>query len=142
MGLPLIVFAAGIASMLGYTFFTILLPMMREVRPDSMLNDLYLGLHIAWVVFLLFSFLFNYAMCVMVRPEGPHKQRVLRELAAATGFDYPETPVEVALFRNDYEDKIILTKLKGVIFIILENLPNSDIFIILENLPNDAVFII
>ena len=63
--------------------------------------------HCVTVVFLLVNILFNYAMCVMTRNDGPAYDRVVRELATVTGFVFPETPAQTLEYRRDFEDRMV-----------------------------------
>lgn len=45
-------------------------------------------------------------MCVSTRNAGENHERVLRELASATGYNYPETETEIENSRREYEEKI------------------------------------
>ncbi|KAL7576105.1 hypothetical protein ACA910_000884 [Epithemia clementina (nom. ined.)] len=108
LGPVLILLALGITTMLSYTFFDILVPMMLEKHEQSSFQWTWVGLHCTWVLFLLVNILFNYFMCVMTRNSGPKYDQVVRELADATGFVFPETPAEVEEYRLEYEDKMTL----------------------------------
>jgi len=49
-------------------------------------------LHESYVLFIIFNILFNYFACVTTRNfPGTKYENVVRELADATGFDYPDT---------------------------------------------------
>jgi palmitoyltransferase len=108
IGPLLILLALFIISLLTYTFFTILLPMLRLKHADSSLSNVYLGLHCTWVVFLVVNILFNYALCVITQNKGSNYDKLVRELAEATDFPFPETPEELARYRRDYEDRMVL----------------------------------
>lgn len=108
IGPALICFASAIIYGLANTFFTIILPMIQFQYQDSNSGKYFVGAHILWVVFILTNVIFNYLSCVATRNYGPEYQKVVRELAQATGFSYPETPAEVEHFRQDFEDKMLL----------------------------------
>jgi hypothetical protein len=108
LGPILICFALVIASGLSYTFFAILLPMLKRAWSESPYYYGVLGLHIGYVIFILINVLYNYFLCVITPNKGEAYERVVRELADATGFDYPEFPDEVKQFKRDYEDRMIL----------------------------------
>jgi hypothetical protein len=116
IGPLLICFASVIIYGLAHTFFTIILPMLRlqyegedSSAGYSNINTFFMGAHISWVVFLLTNVTFNYLSCVVTRNYGgPEFQKVVRELALATGFCYPETPLQVENFRQDFEQKMLL----------------------------------
>ena len=108
LGPVLIMLALGITTMLSYTFFDILVPMMLEKHQDWNFKWSWIGVHGTWVVFLLINILFNYFMCVVTRNSGPKYDRVVREMAAVTGFRFPETQAEVDEYRLEYEDRMSL----------------------------------
>jgi hypothetical protein len=108
IGPLLIILALGITALLSYVFFCTILPMLKLKHADSSFGNLYLGLHCGSVIFLLVNVLFNYALCVMTRSKGPHYDKLVRELAEATDFSFPETPEAVAQYRRDYEDRMVL----------------------------------
>jgi palmitoyltransferase len=108
LGPVLIVLALSIIGLLTYTFFHILLPMLDLKYKDASYRVVILGLHCLWVIFVVASILFNYFMCVTTRNVGPHYDKLVRELAEATDFSYPETPEAIALYRRDFEDRMVL----------------------------------
>jgi DHHC palmitoyltransferase len=108
LGPLLIAFASVIISGLSWTFFTILVPMMQREYEHSSYGTLVLSVHIGFVLFILVEIVFNYFMCVMTRNKGPAYDRVVRELAEVTGFDFPETPQDVQRFRRDFNDKMMI----------------------------------
>lgn len=108
IGPILICFALVIATGLSYTFFAVMLPMLQRAWSTSPYQHVVLGLHISYVIFILINVMYNYFMCVITPNKGNAYERVVRELADATGFDYPEYPEEVAQCRRDYEDRMIL----------------------------------
>jgi len=108
IGPLLILFALGITYVLSYTFFTVLFPMLQLKYAELSFKNLYLGLHCTWVVFLLVNVLFNYFFCVVTRNSGPNYDKVVREIAQATNFCYPETPAQVVAYRREYEDRMVL----------------------------------
>ena len=110
MGPVLICLALGITSMLTYAFFTIILPMMWEKHDasHSTMGWLIIVSHVSFVIFIVENVLFNYALCVATRHKGPNYDQVVRELAAATQFVFPETPEQVAMYKREYEDRMVL----------------------------------
>jgi palmitoyltransferase len=108
IGPLLIILALSIVGLLTYVFFFTLVPMMQLKHAESSFGNLYLGLHCTWVIFLLVNILFNYFLCVTTRHKGPSYDKVVRELADATDFIFPETPEAVTQYRRDYEDRMIL----------------------------------
>jgi hypothetical protein len=108
IGPLLIILALGIIGLLSHVFFFIVLPMLQLKHAESSFRNLYLGLHCTLVIFLLVNILFNYFLCVTTRNKGTNYDKVVRELASATDFSFPETPEAVAQYLRDYEDRMIL----------------------------------
>eukprot|EP00977_Amphora_coffeiformis_P012675 scaffold3195_cov162-Amphora_coffeaeformis.AAC.16 len=110
LGPFLICLALAIVGLLSYTFFHVLVPMMLEKHADksASLRLAVVSLHGAVVNFLVFNILFNYAMCVVTKNDGPVYDRIVRELAAVTGFVFPETPAQTLEYRRDFEDRMVL----------------------------------
>jgi hypothetical protein len=116
LGPMLIVFASVIIGALTHTFFTIILPLLNHLYHDWPVpgggswyaHHVIISLHIGMVLFLLTNIIFNYFMCVTTRNKGPAYDQVVRELAVATNFVYPESPAALEQFRRDYEDRMIL----------------------------------
>lgn len=109
LGPFLILLALSITALLSYTFFHILVPMMMEkhAAKSTSWQVFVVAAHCVMVVFLLVNILFNYAMCVMTRNDGPAYDRVVRELATVTGFVFPETPAQTLEYRRDFEDRMV-----------------------------------
>lgn len=109
LGPFLIALALAIAGMLSYTFFVVILPMIQEkYAQQGSLRLAMVTLHCTIVIFFLVNILFNYAMCVLTKNAGPTYDRVVRELASVTEFTFPETPAQVAGYRRDFEDRMVL----------------------------------
>jgi hypothetical protein len=108
LGPILICFASAIIGGLSWTFFTIIVPMMQRDLVESPYRLLIIGSHCTFVMFLLVEIVFNYFMCVMTPNKGPTYDNVVRDLAEVTHFTYPETPQDVAAFRRDFNDKMML----------------------------------
>mmetsp|Transcript_29890 Transcript_29890/g.87253 ORF Transcript_29890/g.87253 Transcript_29890/m.87253 type:complete len:515 (+) Transcript_29890:165-1709(+) len=121
LGPILIGLASAIIFGLTHTFFYVMLPMLASpVDPQLAKEAAEMGLetipvaytraiymHIAFVFFLLVNVLHNYVLCVTTRNNGPAFDRVVRELAEATEFVYPETEEEKVESRRAYEQKMI-----------------------------------
>ena len=58
------------------------------------------------VTFFLYNILYNYYMCVTTSNSGPNYNIVVREIAKATNFAYPETNEELIQCKKDQEKKI------------------------------------
>jgi palmitoyltransferase len=108
IGPILICFAMVIAGCLTYTFFYVMLPMIKKSWNESPYWPLVMSMHVSYVLFILTNVMFNYFLCVMTSNKGLVYERVVREIADATGFPYPETPEEVAQCKQDFEDRMIL----------------------------------
>ena len=107
LGPFLILFASVIISGLSYTYFYILLTMIKRANAEApaIYNNPYL--HTVYVCFILTNVIFNYIACVTTSNKGQKYERVVRELADATDFVYPETQDETRQAKRDFEDKII-----------------------------------
>ena len=121
LGPILICLASAIIFGLTHTFFYVMLPMLASpVDPQIAKEAAKKGLdiipvvytktifmHIAFVFFLLVNVLHNYVLCVTTRNNGPAFDRVVRELAEATDYLYPETEEEMVESKRAYEQKMI-----------------------------------
>ena len=105
LGPLMVVLALGIIGLLSYAFFAIVLPMLAGSEGIFGFKGL---MHIAIVAFILANVLFNYYKCLTVKNENQSAeyQEVVRELALATGVQYPESEKEMETFRLDFEKKI------------------------------------
>jgi palmitoyltransferase len=108
IGPLLIMLALSITSLLTFSFFTVLLPMMIDKHGGSPLGHVKISLHICWVVFVVTNVLYNYFYAVTTRNNGKEYDRVVRELAQATEFCYPETPAQVEGYKREFEDRMVL----------------------------------
>jgi len=102
---PILIFLALVMiSCLSYTFFTILLPMMTPGGKYSMKAII----HEVFFFTNLYNVLFNYYMCVTtINYPGKHYEIVVRELANATRFEYPETIKEKQAWRMKYREMVV-----------------------------------
>ena len=101
----MVVLALGIIGLLSYAFFTIVLPMLAG--PEGIFG--FKGMmHISIVAFILVNVLFNYYKCLTVKNDhqSAEYQEVVRELALATGVQYPESKNEMEAFRLEIEKKL------------------------------------
>jgi len=98
LGPFLILLASGIIVFMTYAYFTVLLPMLESHI------SLKWVLHVSYVVFILMNIIFNYALCVFTSNKGEQYNRVVRELAIASDFEYPE--VRDNLCMQKFEDTI------------------------------------
>jgi len=114
LGPMLICFASAIICGLSWLFFTIYLPMMRfdlsQKDASPLRQFVEIGGNVAFVIFILIEIIFNYFMCVTTRNAGPSSSYdiVVREMAESTNLEYPKTPQEVAQFRRDFNDKMMI----------------------------------
>ena len=81
---------------------------MALVEASPLRKFLEIGGNVTFVVFILIEIIFNYFMCVTTRNNGPSYDKVVRELAESTNFDYPTSPQNLARFRHDFNDKMML----------------------------------
>ena len=81
---------------------------MALVEASPIRKFLEIGGNVTFVVFILIEIIFNYFMCVTTRNNGPSYDKVVRELAESTNFDYPTSPQNLARFRHDFNDKMML----------------------------------
>ena len=121
LGPILILLASAIIFGLTHTFFYVMLPMLAspvdpqiakeaaakglEEMPVVYTTGIYM--HMVFVFFLLVNVLHNYVLCVTTRNNGPAFDRVVRELAEVTDFQYPETEEERVESKRAYEQKMI-----------------------------------
>ena len=105
LGPLMVVLALAIIGLLSYVFFAIVLPMLAESGGIFGFKGL---LHISIVIFILINVLFNYYKCLVVKNDHRSTQYrvVVRELALATGVQYPESKEEMEIFRLNYEKKM------------------------------------
>jgi palmitoyltransferase len=68
-------------------------------------------LHTTLVTFFLLNIMYNYYKCVTTSNTGPSYEIVVRELATATGFNYPETEEEMGICKSEL-DKSIFVRLE------------------------------
>jgi len=114
LGPVLICFASTIIIGLSWVFFSIYLPMMQfaldHQEASSLRRFVEIGGNVFFVVAILIEIIFNYFMCVTTRNAGHSSSydKVVRELAESTGFEYPSTPQEVAQFRRRFSAKMML----------------------------------
>eukprot|EP00978_Attheya_sp_CCMP212_P036815 scaffold169621_cov46-Attheya_sp.AAC.2 len=105
LGPVLVVVALAIISFLSHTFFTVLWPML--MTPYGNVRSIPGVLHASFVIFVVGNILHNYYKCVTTSNKGPKYDAVVRELAEATNFVYPENPDELQNARSEYEFKIM-----------------------------------
>ena len=109
LGPVLICLASAIIGLLVYTYFTIIKGMLELHYNDIWYGTYIIHGHTSMVLFLLVNVVTNYALCVATSNiKGKSYDMVMREMASATGFHFPETPAQVDQFRQDYEDRMIL----------------------------------
>lgn len=109
LGPVLICLASGIISLLVYTYFTVVKDMLWLYYAGVWYGPYIIHTHTTCVIYLLISVSYNYALCVCTSNiNGKSYNKVMREMAMATGFVFPESPAEVEQFRKDYEDRMVL----------------------------------
>ena len=109
LGPFLICLASAIIGLLVYTYFAIMQDMLKLYYRDDWYGTYIIHGHTTMVLFLLVNVVTNYALCVATsNTKGKSYDQVMREMALATGFHFPESPEQVDQFRKDYEDRMIL----------------------------------
>jgi hypothetical protein len=98
----LLCLALGIVSGLCFEFWTLILPLICPVP-----YTVGWFLNVGTVAFLLINVLFNYFKCVTTSHHGRSYDIVLQELAAATGFDYPQTADDMMRFERRHEQRMM-----------------------------------
>ena len=101
LGPLLISLASVIIICLTYSFSTIIIPLKC---PEGNIFCLQGILHVCAVVFFDVNIIFNYAMCVLTKNTGDKHQKVVRELANATGYAYPQNEQEVQNAKREYQE--------------------------------------
>ena len=97
LGPILICLALSIIGLMSYSFFGILVPMLKLKHANNLWR---VYLHSTWVIWLVFNILFNYACCVFTKHNDNTYQTVLRQLATASRLEYPETTEAMQLYKN------------------------------------------
>jgi palmitoyltransferase len=110
LGPLLILVALAIISFEAYTFFRILLPMMHAKHAGNPYRTGILMAHSFWTVFVFFNIYFNYACGILQKHTGPHYDQVVEELAEATEFHLPRTPEEIAIFEQELNDRLVMSR--------------------------------
>jgi DHHC palmitoyltransferase len=106
---PLLIFLAlAIISLLAYTFFTIILPMIYRKHIHSSFQYIIIVLHVIWVLFLLVNVLYNYLYCVLTKHSGVTYDTLVREFATVCHIQYPETPEQLQSYRKNYHSLMSL----------------------------------
>lgn len=108
LGPILVVVTFSLLFCLSWTFWNVILP-LRFGSYDHTRSPRAL-IHQGFVVFVLINIIFNYIMCVITR-NGHKSQRyktVVKELARATGFHYPETEEQISAWRKELHNTLIL----------------------------------
>jgi len=105
LGPILIVVVFGIIGVLTHTFYYVILPLMS---PNGYWTPVAL-FHQAIVFFFIFNILFNYISCVTTRNDKPVEKydAVVKELALATGYEYPTTQEGIERWKNEYKEMIL-----------------------------------
>lgn len=102
LGPVLIVVTCGIVYSLSYTFWNIVIPLRYHTYSSATAI-----IHQIIVIVLVANIIFNYFACVMTRNfPGEHYEKVVRQLALATGFEYPENEEEVGKWRSSWRELV------------------------------------
>ncbi len=101
---PLLIFVTGgIMYSLSYTYWKIIIPLTFHSYASTKAI-----IHQSFVAFILINIIFNYVGCVATRNfPGAHYGQVVRQLARATGFDYPENEEEIENWKYSWREMII-----------------------------------
>jgi len=103
LGPVLILVTAGLLYSLSWTFWSIILPLQFHgyTSPAAIANQ-------AFVIFILCNIIFNYLSCVSTKNfASKDYENVVRELARATGFDYPESQEDMEKWRLEWREAIM-----------------------------------
>lgn len=103
LGPILILVTVGLLVSLSWTFWCIIIPLKFHSYTSfyAVVNQLFVG-------FVLFNIVYNYISCVTTKHFNTHDyERVVRELARATGFHYPESQEEMDRWRMDWREMIL-----------------------------------
>lgn len=99
----LIIVTLGIVYAIVYTICAIVIPL--EIGPYDSSR---VGIHLLFLSFDIFNVLYNYYYCVITRNfPGMHYDKVVRELASATGFEYPKDDTEMEEYRSQYKSRMM-----------------------------------
>ena len=101
---PLLIFVTfGLLFSLSWTFWNILIPLKFQsyTSTPSVLSQLFVGC-------ILINIVFNYILCVRTKNHGTEEyEQVVRELARATGFEYPNTKEEMDIWFCNWRERIL-----------------------------------
>jgi hypothetical protein len=108
IGPLLIVLALGIVTLLAYTFFGIILPMiyLKHQLLHPIYQSMIITCHCTIVIILLINVLFNYICCVIQKHVGYHYDTVLYELASITNTKLPSNNQELVQYRRELSGKL------------------------------------
>lgn len=104
LGPLLIALASSIIGLMLYAFMTVMLPMIVRKHAENQFGAVVIGLHCSLVLYLLVQIVFNYYCCVVQKHKGPLYDKIVRELADAMDFQYPETQESLASHKRDVSD--------------------------------------
>lgn len=107
IGPLLICLALGIVTLLSYTFFIIVLPMIYRKHLHYhyiLFQYIIIIFHSIFVLFLLNNVLYNYACCVLTKHTGVKYDTLIREFAIACQVQYPETSEQLLAYRRNYHN--------------------------------------
>ena len=103
LGPVLILVTSGLVYSLSWTFWFILLPLKFHsyTSYSAILNQCFVG-------FIIINVVFNYIKCVTTRnSQNQHYDTVVRELARATAFDYPESDEHKENWRHEWRELML-----------------------------------
>jgi len=101
---PILIFVTGgLLFSLSWTFWAVIIPLKYHSYTSfsSICSQGFVG-------FILINVIFNYISCVTTRNFGTKDyEKVVRELALATGFDYPECKDDMDRWRSEWREMIL-----------------------------------
>ena len=103
LGPVLILVTSGLVYALSWTFWSILLPLQFHsyTSYSAIANQCFVG-------FIVINVVFNYIKCVTTRnSQNRHYDTVVRELARATAFDYPESDERKENWRIEWRELML-----------------------------------
>lgn len=103
LGPVLILVTLGLLVSLSWTYWRIIIPL--KFHSYSTASSV---AHQAFVIFVLFNIVYNYILCVSTKHFGTEEyERTVRQLARATGFEYPDSEEDMDRWRLDLREKML-----------------------------------
>ncbi|GMH76803.1 hypothetical protein TL16_g07203 [Triparma laevis f. inornata] len=102
LGPILICFACSIIAGLVWVDYTLILPLI--CKEDQTVKY---TIHVGIAAFLVVNILFNYCLCVITKHKGENYDRVVRELAEVTDYEYPENEEQNQQKKKEFERRML-----------------------------------